>query len=275
MEPAQASHDVPSHELPPTGKPSESPGYWYIEERGVGFLTLSRPPVNVLDLALLGALSQHLETLSTSLKALVLCGEGRAFCAGMDIADHFPERAPHMLRAAHTLFERLLALPCPLVAVVDGPALGGGCEILLTCDVVLATSKARFGFPEVRVGALPPFAAVALPLRMPWTRAFGLLTSGRTLSPQEALELGLVSERVEAGAEHEALEALLAQFRVERPAGVVRVLKQAMHAGGREVLLARLRTAEQYYCEELLPLEDAREGLVAFQEKRAPVWRHA
>src|SRR5207245_621197 len=102
---------------------------------------------------------------------LVLRAEGKVFSAGMDIAEHFPEKAEEMLASARRLMMALCLTDVPVVALVEGSAYGGGLEVLLACDVVLAREDVTLGLPEVRVGAFPPFASVTLPFAVPWAQA--------------------------------------------------------------------------------------------------------
>jgi cyclohexa-1,5-dienecarbonyl-CoA hydratase len=156
---------------------------------------LDRPPLNVLNLPMLAELEKTCALLSNerSLKCVVLRGAGRAFCAGVDVADHTPDRVERMLELFHGAVRRLMALPCPVVAAVNGAALGGGCELLMACDVVLARDDARIGQPEIRLGAFPPVAAAVLPRLIGRQRALDLVLTGRTLSAEEAREMGLVT----------------------------------------------------------------------------------
>lgn len=225
-------------------------------------ITLARPPLNVLDLA-------HLEELADAVgKArdaaiLVLGADGRCFSAGNDVADHAPARAPAMLAAFHRAIRGLLALDAITVADVRGDALGGGCELVLACDLCVAAPAARFGQPEIDVGCFPPVAAALLPARVGWARAVDLIATGRRIDAATAERWGLVARVAEDGAEP------LVQELLAKSPEVLRTTKAALRAartGG-------LDAAERVYLERLLPLPDCAEGVAAFLAKRPPRWR--
>jgi len=243
---------------------------------GVVRLVLDRPPLNVLDAPTLEALTAALDRAArhSDTRAVLLTARGRAFCAGVDVAAHAPDRAPEMIRLFGRAIRALLAQEVPVVAAVRGAALGGGCELALACDVVLASEGARFGQPEVRVGALPPAAAALLPRRVGPSAAMDLVLSGRTVDAGEALRLGLASRVVPEEELEEAAGAYAADLAsLSRP--VLALAKRAVREGAAGPVGAALDRADRLYLEELLELEDAAEGISAFLEKRPPVWKDA
>ncbi len=247
-----------------------------LERRGpCAWLILDRPPLNVLDIGMLEEMSRLLAELAADddLSVVVLAAAGKAFCAGVDVADHMDERAPLMLHAFHDVIEQLLALRPPLVAAVNGAALGGGCELLLACNVVLARAGAKLGQPEIRLGVFPPAAAALLPALVGRQRALDLILTGRLLSAEEALPLGLVTRVFAADRFHTEVDAWVADLAsLSRP--VLRLAKRAVMRSTAATTHA-LAAAEHIYLTELLSLDDAHEGLVAFLEKRPPVWKGA
>jgi cyclohexa-1,5-dienecarbonyl-CoA hydratase len=134
---------------------------------GVARLTLNKPPVNVLNIAMMREINTALEGLDgdPAVKVLVFeAAEGsKAFSAGVDVSEHTADRVGEMIEVFHRIFRLLDGLEVPTVAVVGGAALGGGCELALFCDMVIASEKASFGQPEIQVGVFPPIAVVALP----------------------------------------------------------------------------------------------------------------
>ena len=232
-----------------------------VTEGRLARIILSRPPLNILDLAHLDELAAAIQSVTDAAILVLEAGEGcRCFSAGNAIQDHSPERAPEMLRHFHATIRTLLETDAVTVADVRGDALGGGCELVTACDLVYATPDSRFGQPEVKVGCFPPVAAALLPRRVGWTRAMELITTGRLLDANEAVEFGLVT-RVSASGADEAVATLMAQS----PA-VLRLAKRAMTS-------ASVDEAERIYREELLKLPDCTEGVLAFLEKRPPRWR--
>jgi len=247
----------------------------FVRDGAIARVTLDRPPVNVLDLPALERLAEVLERTAEREDVGVLClrGRGKAFCAGVSVEDHLPERVEATLEAFRRVVEGLLELPCPAVAAVDGAALGGGCELAAACDLVLAREDAELGQPEIRLGVFPPAAAALLPRIVGRQRALELILTGRTLGADEALRAGLVQRVFPEEAFEEEVEACLAGLAgLSRPA--LRLAKRATREGAEGPPAEGQRAAERIYLEELAGLDDAREGLEAFLEKREPVWEH-
>ena len=243
---------------------------------GTARVTLARPPLNVLHLAMLEELADALGAVRErgDAKVLVLAGAGRAFSAGVDVADHTPDRVGRMLALFHGVIRQLLALEMPVVALVHGAALGGGCELAIACDILLAAAGARFGQPEIRLGAFPPAAAALLPRRIGRQAALELILSGRIIDAVRAREIGLVSEvwpddvfAVEA----ERYVGALAEL--SRP--VLRLAKRAVDESLARSPSEAIERAERLYVRDLMRLDDAREGIAAFLEKRQPSWKEA
>ncbi len=235
-------------------------------------LVLDRPPVNVLDAAalddLLGAV---VWARARAPRIVVLSGAGRSFCAGVDVADHTAERIANALPRFHDVIRGLLALPCPVVAVVHGAVLGGGCELALACDIVLARGDARLGQPEIRLGVFPPVAAVLLPQRIGRARAIELILTGRTLTAEEALAYGLVTAvwpTEQFGVESERYVNALASC----SAPALRFAKRAVLETESLPTEQGIALAEALYLRDLMAGTDAREGVAAFLAKREPVW---
>jgi cyclohexa-1,5-dienecarbonyl-CoA hydratase len=161
-----------------------------------------------------------------------------------------------------------------VVAAINGAALGGGLELALACDILLARDGARMGQPEIRLGVLPPFAAVVLPRLLGRARALDLCLSGRTFDAAEARGMGLVQHVFPQASFADDAEAYVADVAsLSRP--VLRLTKRAVVASLDVSLEEALRATERLYLDELMRLADAREGLAAFLEKRQPVWTGA
>lgn len=239
-------------------------------------LVLDRPPLNVLDRAALAEFEAALAEIGgdEEMRVLVLAAAGKAFCAGVDVADHLPDRLDRTLERFGGVVRRLLAVRAPVVAAVHGAALGGGCELTLASDVVLAREDAHFGVPEVRLGALPPVAAVLLPRLVGHQRALDLILSGRIIDAAEARQLGLASHVYREAEFDQAVSEYVGGIAgLSRP--VVRLAKRALTEGLERSTGDALDHAETLYRCEGSFLQDAREGLEAFMEKREPVWSDA
>jgi cyclohexa-1,5-dienecarbonyl-CoA hydratase len=239
-------------------------------------LTLNRPPLHILDLATLARLNELIGRLAVDpdLQVVVLRGAGeRAFSAGVSVQDHTPDKVREMLDGLHGAIRGLRDLPAVAVAAVQGHCLGGGMELALGCDLVLATDDARFGQPEIELGCYPPAAAALYPRLLGTARTLELLLSGRTLSCEEAERLGLVTWRVEAGGLDLGIARVLADL-TAKSAAVTRLTKRAVSAGRDLPFDAAIEETEQIYLQDLCSTADMEEGLTAFLEKRKPVWQH-
>ena len=239
-------------------------------------ITLDRPPVNVLTIAMLAELAAAVEEAAghPEARAVVLTGAGKAFCAGVDVADHEADRVEAMIHAFSRAVRALLDAELPVVAVLNGAALGGGLELALACDVVLARAGAKLGQPEIRLGVFPPAAAALMPRRIGVQRAMDLILTGRTITAEEGAAMGLVSRVVDAGALEAAAEEYMAQLTsLSRP--VLVLARRAVLGGLDGTADAALGLADRLYLDDLMQLDDPHEGLAAFEAKRGPVWSHS
>ncbi|MGC1403828.1 MAG: enoyl-CoA hydratase/isomerase family protein, partial [Thermodesulfobacteriota bacterium] len=133
-------------------------------KEGIAIITLNREPLNVLNIAMMKEINQVLDSLKEAkIKLLLFKAKGKAFSAGVDVGEHLGDQVAEMIEVFHGIFRRLDALPALSIASVQGEALGGGCELALYCDLVVASEKAKFGQPEIQVGVFPPIAALILP----------------------------------------------------------------------------------------------------------------
>jgi cyclohexa-1,5-dienecarbonyl-CoA hydratase len=246
-------------------------------EEGVGRLILNSPPLNVLTIANMEEMVQGLRELEADpgVKVIVVEAAGdRAFSAGVDVADHTPEKMQHMLDVFHELCMGLHLSPKPTVAAVRRMALGGGCELAAMCDMVVASDQATFGQPEIKVGVYPVLGVAVFTQILGPKVANELLLSGRVFSAEESKAVGLVN-RVAAD---DDFDAQLASFLkpLRQNSGVVMSLtKKAILAGLSKDSRSALHASEEIYVKELMQTADANEGLQAFLEKRRPEWREA
>lgn len=242
-------------------------------EGGMVSIILNRPPLNVLTIPMMEEMIAAFRQAAEEPGALVtLEAEGKAFSAGVDVADHTPEKVEQMIDVFDRLFLAMAGIDKPLVAVVNGAALGGGYELVLFCDLVVASERAKFGQPEITVGVFPPIACYMLPRLLSWPRAMELLLSGQTFGAARAYELGLVN-RVVDGADFAAgVKEFLQPFLAQSPV-VLALTKKAARAGLGRDFKAGLKEIDAVYLQELMATADAVEGLRAFMEKRRPVWQ--
>jgi len=240
----------------------------------VAFVRLEAPPHNILTAGLMDGLAAALDQAAAdrSLVGVAFTAEGKAFSAGADVGEHRPEQAPAMIAAFSRLFGRLAALDLPLVMAVDGAALGAGFELAMMADVLLASERARFGQPEIRLGFFAPVGVSWLAQRVGIGRAVELTATGRTCTAQELRGMGLVARVVAPEALEAALEEVLADLRRASPAVMRLNVGCLRRLHGRPFEAAR-REAERVFLDELMALDDVREGIASFYEKRPPVWR--
>jgi cyclohexa-1,5-dienecarbonyl-CoA hydratase len=243
---------------------------------GVAEITMDRPPLNILHNPMMEEFNRALETTlpDERLAAVLIRGAGKAFSAGVDVADHAADRVAEMIHLFHGIFRELAATDALTIAAVQGAALGGGCELACFCDIVLASERARFGQPEVQLGVFPPVAACVLPGQLGPRKAVELTALGTTIDAAEAHRIGLASQVFPADEFDARVESYLAGIRkLSRP--VVRMSKRATMMAVREPILAKLAETERLYLGELMNLSDAHEGIAAFLAKRTPDWRHS
>jgi cyclohexa-1,5-dienecarbonyl-CoA hydratase len=243
-------------------------------KEGVATLTLNRPPLNVLNIEMMEEVNTYFESLlkEKALKLLVIQAAGKAFSAGVDVGEHLGDLVFKMIEVFHKMFRLMDALKVPSIAVVNGSALGGGCELALYCDMVIATEKAKFGQPEIQVGVFPPIAALAFPRMMGRKKALELILSGDVISAQEALALGMINKIVPEGSLTEEAKGFIERFK--KLSGIVlKLTKEATLAGLNDDMDRGLKVIEKIYLDRLMKTNDAIEGLKAFIDKRKPTWK--
>ena len=247
-----------------------------IDDR-VARITFARPPLNILNLAMMREITAVLNqcALHRDLAAIVFeAADGtRAFSAGVAVEEHVPETVFQMLDSFHSIFRALLQISKPVVGVIDGPALGGGCELVAACDIVIASDRARFGQPEIKLGVFPPVAAILLPRLIGDKKAREMILLGEIIDAHEALRLGLVNQVAPSGELNRQTEAVLAKLR-ELSSSSLQMTRTALELGKRGNFESALTEVENLYLHELMQTPDATEGVKAFMDKRKPEWRN-
>jgi len=260
--------------------PLPTPIYKYIElECGsnVARLTLNRPPYNVLTIDMMQEMTRAIESLHDQYEVRVILIQAspacKAFSAGVAVEDSRPDRVFQMLEAFQSVFHSMLEISKPVVTVVNGPAIGGGCELAALADMILATPKARFAQPEIKLGVFPPMAAIILPHVIGHRRALEMILTGDPLTAEEAQRLGLVNRVVPETQLDEEVEKILAKVAAQSTP-VLEMAKKVLYDTIGLPLADAIKKSSDIYLNQLMDLDDAREGLLAMIEKRKPVWKN-
>ncbi|HMB70710.1 MAG TPA: cyclohexa-1,5-dienecarbonyl-CoA hydratase [bacterium] len=245
-----------------------------VEDGAVLRLILAAPKANILDAEMIAALTRAFREAGSDadLKCVVVEGEGPHFSFGASVPEHLPGAVESMLPRFHDLFRAMFDAGVTTIAAVRGQCLGGGLELAMACNRVVAAPGAKLGQPEIRLGVFAPVASVLLAERTGRPRAEDLCVTGRIVDAEEAHRIGLVDEIAE-----DPGEAALGWARDHLLPKSAAALRHALRAV-RTPLLRHfdedLRRVEAIYLDELMATADAEEGLRAFLEKREPVWRN-
>jgi cyclohexa-1,5-dienecarbonyl-CoA hydratase len=241
----------------------------------VARITLNQPPLNIIDIPMLGEIHSALARIhsESEAKVLVIDHQGKAFSAGVSIRDHTPDKVSDMIEKFHGMFRLLHSLALPTLALVDGMALGGGCELATFCDMVIASERATFGQPEIKVGVFPPVAAVVFPRLVGRNRALELLLTGEVVDAAEAKALGLINRVFPTQEFHQKADEFIGKL-TSLSAPVLKLTKRAVDRGLYANISEAITSVEELYLGELMQTEDAHEGLNAYLEKRKPTWKN-
>ncbi|SPE21108.1 Dienoyl-CoA hydratase [Burkholderiales bacterium] len=244
--------------------------------QGLATLTINRAPLNVLDIATMEEMDAALDVLAAdpTVRLLKIAAAGeKAFSAGVEVADHTPDKVDHMIRIFHSVIRKIEAFPVPTLAAVHGAALGGGLEVALACDLIVAAAGAKLGQPEIKLAVFAPVAAVLLPRLLPPAWANELLYGGGVITAEVALQYGLVNRVFARESFAQESQAFAKPF-FELSRSALGFTKKAIRAGAGTAFADRLAIVEKIYLQELMETADAKEGLAAFLSKRAPAWQH-
>jgi len=242
---------------------------------GVATLTFNRPKHNVLDIEMMNELNGQLETLTSdgSLKCVVLAADGPSWCAGVEVADHRPEMVDEMIATFNRIFELVHRMPVPTIAAVHGACLGGGMEVAMACDIIVASPKAVFGQPEIKLGFFPPYAAIRLPQLVGPARAVEICTTGRRYKAEAAQRMGLVAHLSGEDNFQETVDGIVGEIKACSPL-IIRLNKRAVNAHLGLDFKQALSGVSDLFLNTLMKTEDTLEGIKSFEEKRRPVWKN-
>ena len=245
-----------------------------LDDGAIWRVVLNTPKANILDMEKCEILSDIFARARNDpgLKAVVLEGEGPHFSFGASVPEHLPHQIEAMLSGFHGLFYRILDSNVVTLAAVRGQCLGRGMELAMFCNRLFASPTASFGQPEIVLGVIAPVASVMLAQRIGRGRAEDLCISGRSVTGEDGLAMGLVDELAEdpgAAALDYARKHLL-----PKSASSLRIAVQAVRGGFNQQFRKELARVESLFLDDLMSTEDAVEGLQAFIEKREPDWKN-
>lgn len=247
------------------------------ETRGrVGIVTLNRPKaMNAFNLQMLGELFDALDGFEKdqSVGAIIVTGNEKAFAAGADIKEMAESSYVEMLTSGHVqIWDRIRSIHKPVIAAVSGWALGGGCEFVLSCDMVVASESAKFGQPEITIGVIPGAGGTQRLARLVGKHlAMEMTINNRTLTAQEALQLGLANRVVPVEGYLDAAIAFADEIASRAPIAV-RMAKDSVNAAFETTLTEGLAVEKRNFY-PLFATEDQKEGMRAFVEKRKAEWK--
>jgi len=242
---------------------------------GVARITLNRPKFNMMNIEMMNELNGRLEFLLSDedLKCVVISAEGKHFCTGVEVADQKPENVDAMIATFNRIFELTEQLEVPIVAAVQGYCLGGGMELAIACDVIVAGKGALFGQPEIKVGFFPPYAAMRLPQLVGPAKAVEICTTGKFYKAEEAQSLGMIAHVAEDDQPGEAAEQIVKEIQANSPL-IIRLNKRAVKQHLGLNFKAALAGVSDLFLNTLMKTEDTLEGIASYEEKRKPVWKN-
>ncbi len=241
------------------------------KSEGVARITFARPKHNVFNISMMNRFNETLADVAADveLKCVVICGEGASWCAGVDVGDHKPDMVHEMIAVFDRSLKLMHTVPVPLIAAVHGACLGGGMEYAIACDIVVASRKAVFGQPEIKLGFFPPYAAVRLPQLIGPAKAVEVCTTGKIYSADE----GFVSRVADPEALTETVDKVVRDISYNSPL-IIRLNKRAVTDNLGLALTDSMPRVNDFFLNTLMKTEDTLEGIASFEEKRKPQWKN-
>ena len=241
----------------------------------VARITLDRPKFNMMNIEMMDELNGLFEALlrEDDLKCIVLYAEGKHFCTGVEVADHKPDKVGDMIATFNHIFELTEQIEVPIIASVQGYCLGGGMELAIACDVIVAAESAQFGQPEIKVGFFPPYAAMRLPQLVGPARAIEICTTGKFYSAADARRMGMVGYVSEDERLGETTAEIVKEIQTNSPL-IIRLNKKAVRQHLGLAFKPALAGVSDLFLNTLMKTEDTLEGIASYEEKRKPVWKN-
>ena len=241
----------------------------------VARITLDRPKVNMMNIEMMDELNGRFEALlqDDDLKCIVLAAEGKHFCTGVEVADHKPDKVDDMIATFNRIFELTEQIEVPIIASVQGYCLGGGMELAIACDIIVAAESAQFGQPEIKVGFFPPYAAMRLPQIVGPARAIEICTTGKFYSAEDARQMGMIADISEDDRLGETTDKIVKEIQANSPL-IIRLNKRAVKQHTGMAFQPALAGVSDLFLNTLMKTEDTLEGIASYEEKRKPVWKN-
>ncbi|MGD8293604.1 MAG: enoyl-CoA hydratase/isomerase family protein [Desulfobacterales bacterium] len=242
---------------------------------GVARITLDRPKFNMMNIEMMQELNGLLESLldDSHLKCIVYLAAGKHFCTGVEVGDHKPDKVDEMIATFNRIFELSEQVEVPIIASIQGYCLGGGMELAIACDVIVAAQSAQFGQPEIKVGFFPPYAAMRLPQLVGPARAIEICTTGKFYSAEDARRMGMVAYLSEDDKLGECTDQIVKEIQANSPL-IIRLNKRAVKQHLGLAFEPALAGVSDLFLNTLMKTEDTLEGIASYEEKRKPVWKN-
>jgi cyclohexa-1,5-dienecarbonyl-CoA hydratase len=242
----------------------------------VAGIVLNHPPVNVITMRMLEELhAAWNEVEDLKAQVVVFSGGGdSAFSAGVDIADHMPDKIGPVLKKFHELILRIRRSDCITVAAIHGHTLGGGAELAMMCDFIIAADNTQIGQPEISLACYPPVAAAHLPSAIGFHKASEMVLLGEPIDAMKAERLGLVNTVVARADLDTTVDGYVDKLLMKSSAALA-LAKRALRDAVGDQFEKALARSEDIYLRDLVKIEDMVEGVRSFLEKRTPSWKNA
>jgi cyclohexa-1,5-dienecarbonyl-CoA hydratase len=244
-------------------------------EGSVARIILDDGKGNVIDKIMMNELFELFSSFKSNkdIKLITFEGAGKNFSYGASVEEHKKELANEMLTGFHNLFHALIDLHIPTLAKISGSCLGGGFELPLVCNFLFADKTAKIGQPEIMLGVFAPPASIMLPLKIGNAKAEELLITGKIISAEEGMQIGLINEVYEDKETMEkAIEEWIKKNILGKSASSLRYATQAARASFDYFMKKNLSVFHDLFINGLMETHDANEGINSFIEKRQPVW---
>ena len=241
----------------------------------VASIVLNRPPLNIINLQMLDELNaawSEVEDLKAQVAVISGAGD-RAFSAGVDVADHAPGKIETMLEKFHHVILRIRRSDCVSIAAIHGHTLGGGAELAMLCDLIIAADDAQIGQPEISLGCYPPVAVAYLPGAIGFHKATEMVLIGEPVGAAEAERRGIINKVVPRASLTETVDTYVDKL-LTKSSAVLALTKRALREGAGHQFEQALGRSHELYVRDLTRTEDMAEGMNAFLEKRPPSWKN-